>query len=712
MKLNSVRISLFISIFSFNFSFSQTAVNMSSQPGYTYSENFSDIANWTFNTSPANGTFLSGTGSSAWKGNATNSSGNIPDGIKITTASTSFTTSTTGGVQKGSGNLVLLTTGATDNSSSVAIDLYLNYTSLSAGTLSFDWSSINNSTGDRNSSLKVFTSSDGINFTELVGARVTNFTNNNVTFGSITNVNLPSDFNQKTFAIIRFYIHNGIGTGQIGGSRPKISIDNVVVTGNALSACTTPSLQPTNLSFTTIGSSSVQGNFTASASNPDGYLMLMSSNSSLGALPTNGTAYNIGDNIGDANIVGNGSNTNFTLSSLSSNATYYLYVFALNSNCTGGPVYQTTNPLSGNVTTATGIFPCIAPSSQATSLTFSNITTNSIQGNFSISSGADEWLVVRRTSASLTSNPINTTVYNIGDALGGGVVVGRTTTGAFVANSLNLGTTYYFFIFSLNSVNCSDGPVYYITNPLGGNATTSASYSTSCVTPVSQPGNFISNGDNSSITASFSNVVDADSYLVLYSTSSSLSEQPQNNNNYIVGNSLGNATVLSISNSNSIYLSGLTASTSYYFFVYAKNTFCNGGTKYNLAAPLIASKATTATSTYNPYFGNLHAHSKYSDGNKDNPTFTPANNYAYAKNSQKMDFLGISEHNHSDAYMNILNWSKGLYQADTSTNSSFVALYGQEWGVISNGGHALVYGIDSLISFRNKYIKIICLPAD
>ena len=297
MKLNSVRISLFISIFSFNFSFSQTAVNMSSQPGYTYSENFSDIANWTFNTSPANGTFLSGTGSSAWKGNATNSSGNIPDGIKITTASTSFTTSTTGGVQKGSGNLVLLTTGATDNSSSVAIDLYLNYTSLSAGTLSFDWSSINNSTGDRNSSLKVFTSSDGINFTELVGARVTNFTNNNVTFGSITNVNLPSDFNQKTFAIIRFYIHNGIGTGQIGGSRPKISIDNVVVTGNALSACTTPSLQPTNLSFTTIGSSSVQGNFTASASNPDGYLMLMSSNSSLGALPTNGTAYNIGDNI-------------------------------------------------------------------------------------------------------------------------------------------------------------------------------------------------------------------------------------------------------------------------------------------------------------------------------------------------------------------------------------------------------------------------------
>ena len=170
----------------------QTPVNMSAQAGYTYTENFSDIANWTFNTSPSNGTFIAGTGASAWRGNGVNSTGSIPDGKKITTKSDSvFVTGTSGGVQKGSGNLVLLTTGSSDNSSSVAMDFYLNYTTLSAGTLSFDWSSVNNSTGDRKSSLKVYTSIDGSNFTELTGAAVSNITNNNVTSGNISNINLP-----------------------------------------------------------------------------------------------------------------------------------------------------------------------------------------------------------------------------------------------------------------------------------------------------------------------------------------------------------------------------------------------------------------------------------------------------------------------------------------------------------------------------------------
>ena len=75
---------------------------MSTQVGYTYTENFTDINNWTFKTSPnADGTFTAGVGSSCWKGNASQSTGAIPDGKKITTSTTSFTASTSGGVQKG-----------------------------------------------------------------------------------------------------------------------------------------------------------------------------------------------------------------------------------------------------------------------------------------------------------------------------------------------------------------------------------------------------------------------------------------------------------------------------------------------------------------------------------------------------------------------------------------------------------------------------------
>ena len=696
---------LFLLMFGIS-SYSQTPINISAQSGYTYIENFSDIANWAFNTSPTNGTFTVGTGSSAWKGIASTNSGIIPNSTIITTTSATFSSGTSGGVQKGTGTLMLLTTGSTDNTSSVAIDFYVNFTSLSAGTLSFDWSSVNNTTGDRKSSLKVYTSIDGSNFTELTGAAVSNITNNSVTSGNITNINLPANFNQASSAIIRFYLHNG--SGGTTGSRPKISLDNVRVTGNLLANCTTPTSQPTSLNFTTIGSNQLQGNFTAASPAPDKYLILISSNNSLSSLPIDGSTYNVGDNIGDASVAANSSSTTFTISSLSSSATYYLYVFSSNTNCNGGPLYKTSSPLTGNATTTSGISSCIAPSSQPTSLNFSNITTSSIQGNFSLSSGTDEWLVVRKVSSSLSSNPLNGTIYNAGDALGGGVVVGRTTSGAFVANSLTINTTYYFFIFSVNSSNCSGGPIYLTTSPLSSNTSTLSSYSTTCTAPVYQPHNLVLSGDNKMITGSFSNVVDADSYLVIYSTSSSLSQQPQNNTNYTVGASLGNGIIVSTNSSNSFYLNGLNASTNYYFFIYAKNTSCNGGTKYNLTNPLTGSRTTTSTSAYNLYYGNLHAHSGYSDGNKDNPSYTPLIDYNYAKNSLGMDFLGISEHNHSGAGMSISNWPNGVSQSATATTSNFVALYGQEWGVISGGGHALIYGIDSLIGWEaNNYQKFV-----
>ena len=51
----------------------------------------------------------------------------------------------------------------------------------------------------------------------------------------------------------------------------------------------------------------------------------------------------------------------------------------------------------------------------------------------------------------------------------------------------------------------------------------------------------------------------------------------------------------------------------------------------------------------NFYFGNLHAHTAFSDGNKDSVAtgvHDPAGSYAYAKQTLNFDFLGISEHNH------------------------------------------------------------------
>ncbi len=110
---------------------------------------------------------------------------------------------------------------------------------------------------------------------------------------------------------------------------------------------------------------------------------------------------------------------------------------------------------------------------------------------------------------------------------------------------------------------------------------------------------------------------------------------------------------------------------------------------------------------YNFYYGNLHSHTGYSDGNQDSLTSghsTPAQDFSYAKQSFHMDFLGISDHNHFQAGMETpAAYHAGVSQATAANvDGSFAALYGMEWGVISNGGHLLLYGIDSLIGWDKQ----------
>jgi hypothetical protein len=192
-----------------------------------YSENFSDIANWTNN-------FASGIGAQYWSSVGINATGTIPDGVKITVSTATFVTSTSGGVQKGSGNIQLLSTNGTDNINADAIDLLLDFTGMNAGTLSYDFATVFNTTGNRNGSLRVYTSVDGTTFTELTGASVVNFANNVAFSQQIALVQLPPAFTNCATARIRFYDYNGTGPVGSSGARPKASIDNVAVTGSVI----------------------------------------------------------------------------------------------------------------------------------------------------------------------------------------------------------------------------------------------------------------------------------------------------------------------------------------------------------------------------------------------------------------------------------------------------------------------------------------------
>jgi hypothetical protein len=193
-----------------------------------YLQDFTDIADWTDN-------FTSTTGAVNYLSVAVNNTGSIPDGAKTTVSSATFTTSQSGGIQKGTGNLLFLSTGTTSNGNSLAVDLPLDFSGRVAGTISFDWACVFNSTGNRGGTLSVYTSTDGTTWTLLSGTSVS-VVNNVASSGTVSTIQLPSSFNNNANARVRFYQYaDAVGTT---GSRPKISLDNLAVTSTAIPAIT------------------------------------------------------------------------------------------------------------------------------------------------------------------------------------------------------------------------------------------------------------------------------------------------------------------------------------------------------------------------------------------------------------------------------------------------------------------------------------------
>jgi hypothetical protein len=131
-----------------------------------------------------------------------------------------------------------------------------------------------------------------------------------------------------------------------------------------------------------------------------------------------------------------------------------------------------------------------------------------------------------------------------------------------------------------------------------------------------------------------------------------------------------------------------------------------------------------STLPYTIYYGNLHSQTNHSDGGTpvascggaETPqagAFGPTDAYTMMKNRAGGDFLLTSEHNHmydgstgtnssaSQATANNL-FNSGLTAAANfrNANPNFLALYGNEWGVISNGGHLNIINPDGLAGWE------------
>ncbi len=252
--------------------FGQSAVPMASYTSTPYPQSFNSISLWSNNFS---GTQV---GESFWHGLAVATGSGIPNPVVITQNATSgttvFQTSSSGGVQRGIQKLVLLATGTTDNSASTAVDFYMNFTGVNAGTITFNADTAANGTGDRKSTLYIYWSTDGTTWTQLTGTNLPYTATNNVSSPAVVTATLPSAFNGSATARLRFYVCNG--TGGTTGSRAKISIDNLSVTATSTGGCTTA---PTGVSIsysatTTIAGSVCEGatlSLTGNATNATSY---------------------------------------------------------------------------------------------------------------------------------------------------------------------------------------------------------------------------------------------------------------------------------------------------------------------------------------------------------------------------------------------------------------------------------------------------------
>lgn len=115
--------------------------------------------------------------------------------------------------------------------------------------------------------------------------------------------------------------------------------------------CVAPTLQPTVLNLTATANT-IDGSFTAPIPAPDTYLVVRNT-TGVAPTPINGTSYTIGSTaLGGTNVVVDiDNNTVFTATGLTNLTTYYFFVFSFNSICTGGPLYNTTSPLTGSKAT-------------------------------------------------------------------------------------------------------------------------------------------------------------------------------------------------------------------------------------------------------------------------------------------------------------------------------------------------------------------------
>ena len=246
----------------------------------------------------------------------------------------------------------------------------------------------------------------------------------------------------------------------------------------ALLPCATPVTQANGFTLGTITSNSIPFSFSGIASN---YLVVRSLTSTPPSNPVNGTVYNAGNiaSLGAAfSFVQNGSVTSVAETTLTGNTQYYYFIYAYNhSTCSGGPLYNTSSPLTGNGITC--------PETPA-SVVVSGTTLTSFNLNWSSSIGGNAspvtYTVQITTNAGYTVN-IPGSPFTVNDP-----------TTSLSVTGLTANTTYYYRIRANNG--CSSA--YFSSSTFTGYCSSTSTSSTYYINNFSTTGGVANITNNSS----------------------------------------------------------------------------------------------------------------------------------------------------------------------------------------------------------------------
>ena len=397
-----------------------------------------------------------------------------------------------------------------------------------------------------------------------------------------------------------------------------------------------------------------------------------------------------------------------------------LYVGCLWNHATGASDFGYFD----NILIPTACIIDVEPTIQSSALNFSTIGASSMMLNWTRGNGT-ECIIIARSGSPVSTVPTDGAVYSASTTFGLGTQI---SPGEFVVYSgsantisitgLNSNTTYYFSIYEFNGNGCTAN---FLPGPANGNATTIGCVLAAEPTVASSGLSVISSMSNS---LQLSWMRGNGAYcIVICRGGSMVTSAPVDGISYTANATygLGSTTaagdyIVYSGTGNIVNVLGLMPGTTYFFSVYEMNgAGCN--TNY-LISPTITTGLTNPVVAYSTYFGNLHSHSDYSDGDMDNicnGVGSPDCCYAIGNTASFFDFMGISDHNHNEGpVMTPAKYASGLSEAATytSVNPGFAALYGMEWGTISTGGHVGVYGVNQLLGWNSGNYDVFLAKGD